>query len=92
MCTWGSSCVILQPRARVHLQSLFLPAVVAVRKIGPEEVKLKQVFFMITLAHPVQALNAEGIVLAAPGVFSCEVIAEKVRDAFARPACVDVTA
>ena len=66
-------------------------AVVAVAEIGPEEVKLKQVF-LITLAHPVQALNTEGIVLAAPGVFSCEVIAEKVRDAFARPAYVNVMA
>ena len=62
----------------------FLSAAVAVREVGPEEVKLKQVF-MITLAHPVQALNAEGIVLVAPGVFSCKVIAEKVRHAFARP-------
>ena len=84
MCTWDSSCAILQPQARVHLQPLFLSAVVAVREVGPEEVKLKQVF-MITLAHPVQALNAEGIVLVAPGVFSCKVIAEKVRHAFTRP-------
>ena len=80
--------VLAKPR-RLWNKTEVQQAAVAVGEIGPEEVKLKQVF-LITLAHPVQAVNAEGIVLAAPGVFSCEVIAEKVRDASARPAYVDV--
>ena len=47
-------------------------------EVGPEEVKLKQVY-LITLAHRIEGFSAEGILLVAPGTYCYEQIARKGR-------------